>query len=46
MIVFGIILMILGGYIFVKGEKDHQGAMMIVGGIINFVGIGMIIAGI
>lgn len=46
MIVFGIILMVLGGYIFVKGEKEAYGLLMIIGGIINFAGIGLIIAGI
>lgn len=46
MILLGIILMFLGGYIFMVGEKDEGCLQMIIGAIINFAGIGLIIAGI
>ena len=46
MVIFGIILMFLGGYIFMVGENNEGCLGMIIGAIINFIGIGMIIAGL
>lgn len=46
MIVLGIILMFLGGFIFTIGESGEGCLTMILGTIINFAGIGMIIAGL
>ena len=46
MIVLGVILMFLGGFIFVVGENNEGCLGMIIGAIINFAGIGLIIAGL
>lgn len=43
MIVLGIILMIVGGAIFAAGEQGSC-LLMIIGGVINFTGIGMLIS--
>lgn len=44
MIVLGIILIFLGGYIFAVGERNEGCLTMIIGAIINFAGFGLIIS--
>ena len=46
MIVLGVILIFLGGYIFAVGENNEGCLTMIVGAIINFTGFGLVIAGL
>lgn len=43
MIVLGIVLMIVGGAIFTSGEQ-HSCLLMIIGGVINFAGIGVLMS--
>ncbi len=43
MIILGIILMIVGGVIFATGEQKSC-LLMIIGALINFVGIGILIS--
>lgn len=43
MIVLGIVLMIVGGAIFTSGEQQSC-LLMIIGGIINFAGIGVLMS--
>ena len=45
MVILGVILMFVGGFIFAIGEKNEGCLGMIIGAIINFIGIGLIIAG-